>query len=91
MRKMPSVNNPPQQRLCPILTPYFSHLLRISLIKKLNRMGERGQPYLTPRLIINTSDNISKTLSRALDVEYRLNRKSKHLPRIPYDIIWYIY
>jgi len=78
MRTMSSANNSPQQRSCQIFTPYFLHLLRISFINKLNKMGERGQSCFTPRLIGNLSDNISKTLPRALVVGYRLNGKSKH-------------
>jgi len=89
MRTMSFANNPPQQRLCPIITPYFSHLLRISLINKLNRIVEIGQFCLTPRLIGNSSDNISKTIDRTLDIEYRLNKKSKHLPPDSFFFFFY--
>ena len=41
---MSSAKRPPQQRLSPIEIPYLLQLLKISLINKLNKIGERGQP-----------------------------------------------
>jgi len=35
---------PPQQRFSPIEMPYLLQLLKISLMNKLNKIGERGQP-----------------------------------------------
>jgi len=37
----------PQHHLLPIEIPYLSHLLKISLMNKLNIIGERGQPLNT--------------------------------------------
>jgi len=37
-----SAKRPPQQRLSPIEMPYLLQLLKISLMKKLNKVGERG-------------------------------------------------
>jgi len=41
---MSSAKRPPQQRLSPIEIPYLSQLLKMSLINKLNKIGERRQP-----------------------------------------------
>jgi len=40
---MSSAKRPPQQRLSPIEMPYLLQL-KISLMYKLNKIGERGQP-----------------------------------------------
>jgi len=41
---MSSAKRPPQQRLSPIEISYLLQLLKISLMNKLNKIGERGQP-----------------------------------------------
>jgi hypothetical protein len=41
---MSSAKRPPQQSLSPREIPYLSHLLKMLLMKKLNKIGERGQP-----------------------------------------------
>jgi hypothetical protein len=41
---MSSAKRPLQRRLSPIEIPYLSHLLKISLMNKINKNGERGQP-----------------------------------------------
>ena len=53
---MSSAKRPLQRRLSPIEIPYLSHLLKISLMNKINKNGERGQPWRTPFLIVNDSD-----------------------------------
>jgi len=52
-------------------------------MNKLNKIGDNGQLCLTPRLIGNLSDSISRNLARAFDEKYKLERKSKHFPPIP--------
>jgi len=39
-----SAKRPQQQSELPIETPYFLQSLKISLIKRLKRIGESGQP-----------------------------------------------
>jgi len=39
-----SAKRPPQQRFSPIEMPYLLQLLKISLMNKLKKIGERGQP-----------------------------------------------
>jgi len=51
----------------PILTPYFSQLFSISLMNKLNKIGDNGQSWRTPLLIGNSFDNIEANRARALD------------------------
>jgi hypothetical protein len=41
---MSSAKRPPQQHFSPIEMPYLLQLLKISLMNKLNKIGERGQP-----------------------------------------------
>jgi len=66
-----SAKRPPQQYLSPIEIPYLSHLLKMSLMNKLNKIGERGQPLSTPFLILNDSDNCPSTLTQALEDKYK--------------------
>jgi hypothetical protein len=39
-----SAKRPPQQRLSPIEIPYLPQLLKISLMNRLNKISEKGQP-----------------------------------------------
>jgi len=43
----------------------------MSLMNKLNKIGERGQPLSTPFLILNDSDNCPSTLTQALEDKYK--------------------
>jgi len=71
---MSSAKRPPQQRLSPIEMPYLLQL-KISLMYKLNKIGERGQPWQTPFLILNDSDNCPSTLTQALEDKYKFSIK----------------
>jgi hypothetical protein len=55
--------------------PYLSQLLKISLMNKLNKIGERGQPWRTPFLILNDSDNSPSTLTQVLEDKYKFSIK----------------
>jgi len=83
MRTTSSAKSPPQHFFLPILTPYFSQSFTISLMNQLNKIGDNGQPWRTPLLIGNSFDNIEANRARVLDEVYKLQRKSKHLPRTP--------
>ena len=52
IKTISSENKPPQHFLFPISTPYLSQLFKTSLLNKLNRIGDKGQPWRTPRWII---------------------------------------
>ena len=54
----------------PILTPY--HKYSVSIWYKI---GERGQPWGTPFLILNDSDNCPSTLTQALEDKYKFSIK----------------
>jgi len=47
----------------------------MSLMNKLNKIGERGQPWRTPFLILNDSYNCSSTLTQALEDKYKFSIK----------------
>jgi len=70
---MSSAKRPPQQRLSPIEMPYLLQLLKISLMNKLNKIGERGQPWRTLFLILNDSDNCPSTPTQALEDKYKFS------------------
>jgi len=63
------------QRLLPIEIPNLLYLLKMSLMNKLNKIGERGQPWRTPFLILNDSYNCSSTLTQALEDKYKFSIK----------------
>ena len=68
-----SAKRPPQYLLPSILTPNLLHFLNTSLIKRLNKIGERGQPCLTPRWILNESENFILRRTLAFEVKYRFS------------------
>jgi len=70
---MSSAKRPPQQRLSPIEIPYLSQLLKMSLINKLNKIGERRQPWRTLFLILNDSYNCPSTITQALEDKYNFS------------------
>jgi len=80
---IPSAKSPPQQKKLPNGTPYISQSLNTSLIKRLNKIGERGQPCRTPFMIRKGSEHKSLTLTCALEDKYKFLINWKHLPLIP--------
>jgi len=72
---MSSAKRSPQQRLSPIEMPYLLQLLKVSLMNKLNKISERGQPCQTSFLILNDSDNCPSTLTQALEDKYKFSIK----------------
>jgi len=44
-------------------------------MNKFNKNGERGQPWRTPFLILNDTDNWSSTLTQALEDKYKFSIK----------------
>jgi len=70
---MSSPKRSPQQRLSPIGIPNLLHLLKMSLINKLNKIGERGQSWRTLFLILYDFDNCPLTLTQALEDKYKFS------------------
>ena len=63
-----SAKSPPQQYWYYKYIPYLSQLSSTSLMNKLNTIGDREHPCLTPRLIENSSERLPlKKKTRALE------------------------
>jgi len=60
-----STKSPLQQYWESIYTPYLSQLYSTPLINRLNKIGDRGHPCLTPRLIEKSSDRLPLKKARA--------------------------
>jgi len=67
---MLSAKGLPQKGLSSIVIPYLLHLLKLPLMNKLNKIGERRQPWWTLFLILNDFDNCTSTLIKALEDKY---------------------
>ena len=58
LKTISSAKSPPQQYWESKYTSYLSQLSSTSLMSKLNKIGDRGHPCLTPRLIENSSERV---------------------------------
>ena len=73
---MSSAKRPPLHRIIVLLGPLVEKIfipedsvkLRASLINKLNNIGDRGQPCLTPLLILKEFDEMPSQEAQAEDV-----------------------
>jgi len=59
---MSLANRPPQHFFfcfLSVITPYFLHLSNLSLINILNKIGDKGYPWRTPRYTGNSFESLS--------------------------------
>jgi len=80
---MSTAKRPPQHESLNILTPRSEQPVKISLMKRLNKIGDKGQLWRTPFRIWKDSEYLLSTLTHVLEVTYKFLINSKLLPLIP--------